>query len=253
MKNMKKVFICAALLGLAFITGCTEQVSGPSNQGSDVAMRTEIDNSGAHSSIPAENRVSSFATADSIVVLQAAFICSNMMIRSDISDSDSQSNLSENLMRPEQFILYFDANGIQYVSERLTFPAVYNSARFDVHWAHGRADSLAGAMGPLYLSLFGGTATSIPGATIVIKGFTYVGDVQVPFIYETNMNDAARVFFETPLNVTAGGNAFEVMVKFKTANVFSSKGILMDPHDPHNAAQIDLNLKTALRGSITQM
>ncbi|MFI5263402.1 MAG: hypothetical protein ACHQM6_02690 [Candidatus Kapaibacterium sp.] len=253
---MKKIqcipqFIRAGIFVFALLSfaGCTQNATSPTSGSSDVIMWTDIDNSGSHTTHTSSTTVSPGLSVDSIVVTSAAFVVSNFQVRSDSSDTDPQDNLFSQQIRSEQFLLDFDTNGRQYIGEHITSAGAYHSARFDIHPIAGRADSLALALGPEYLSLFGGTAVTIPGATVIIKGFVYHGETREPFTYTTNITGAGRVNFDHTLNVPADGTPIEVVVKFKTANAFSIGGILMDPRDPRNTATIDANLKSAIHGS----
>jgi hypothetical protein len=239
-----------AVFGLA---SCTENPASPTSGTTNVIMVTAIDNSGGHSSLSSSiNGVSPpGSTVDSIIVTTAGFIVSDFSIRSDTADTDPQDNLFLQQIRPEQFMLNFDIAGKQYIGERQTTAAIYRSARFSVHWASGKPDSLAQALNNTYVTLFGGSATFIPGATIVIKGFVYQGESQEPFLYATHINGALRVIFDPVLNVPASGAPITMAVKFTTARAFSSGGMMMDPRDFHNQAAIEANLPTTLRGSIS--
>ena len=214
-------------------------------------MRTEMDNSVAHSPSRTATHFSPQSYGiDSLQVTSAAFVASNFLLRSDVSDAQPDPNLAEGIIRPEQFILAFDPSGRQYIGERIIFSATYRSARFDIHQAHGKADSLALAMGPLYLSLLGGNATIPAASTIRVQGYVWSNEVQIPFMYATSTSGEGRVIFNSPLAVTTG-SPMEMLVKFHSTKIFmSSSGILMDPRDSRNAAEIDANLKTSLSGEV---
>ncbi len=245
--QLQSAFIGTALLAFA---SCTENPASPTDTGSTVVMRTELDNSVAHSASSQESSQGIGSVVDSLQVTSAAYVASNFMLRSDLSDSPDNSNLSEGFIRPEQFILVFDASGRQYIGEHILFSATYQSARFDIDQAQGRSDSLASALGPFYASVLGGNAVSPAASTIRVQGYLWSHGVRVPFTYATSVSGSGRVIMNKPLVVTPN-SPMEVIVRFTTTAIFTNgSGMLLDPRDSRNTANIDANLKTSLIGDV---
>ena len=237
----------AVLLGLALlgITSCTVSPTSPADSGSNIVMRTQLDNSAVHSTR------SGSGTTDSLQVTSAAFAVSNFMLRSDISDDQNDPNLAEGNIRPQQFLLGFDVSGRQYIGESIIYSATYRRARFDIHPLQGNPDSLSLALGSLYGSLFRPGEDVPANTTIVIRGYVWQSGIQMPFTYRSAVTGSGSVFFNQPLVVTAG-SPMEVLVSFSSQTAFTDgSGMIMDPRDGRNAAAIETNLKGALKASVS--
>ncbi len=230
---LRMALFCA--FSIAAFSGCTESPSSPTGESSNIRFWTNIDNSGASSSM---------GSISSIEVTSAGFAASGFALRSDSTDSGELASILE--FRSEQFILGFDVACKQYVAERLTPPGTYLTTRFDLHPLFGSNDSLRASAGPFFSSLFGGSSDN---KTIVLKGNILSGESVMPFVYISTITGAERVRFDKPLIVDGNGGTIEMMVRFRTAAVFSSGGILMDPRDTKNRAAIDANLRMALAGN----
>ena len=236
------VLSCMTLLGIG---SCTQSTTPIDASGSNVAIRTEADIAIIHSSHATEK--TSEAGVDSLQVISAAYAASNFMLRSDISDDQTDPSLNEAAIRPPQFLLAFDASGRQYIGESIVSAGTYKRARFTIHPLQGRADSLALALGPLYSSLFSAAPAN---STIVIKGFVWKSGVQMPFTYTSSMTGNGTVQFEHPL-VVGFGSPMEVLVRFSSQIAFTDgTGAILDPRDGRNAAAIEENLKTALKAFV---
>lgn len=246
---MKKLFLYASAIVIGAIsvgmTGCTQTSSSPYESSSVVAVRTEVDNS-----IPTfskeytkgSNPSGIGGSVDSISVTSAAFVASNVLLRSDISDAVPDQNLAEGLIRPEKFILLFDASSRQYVGERIIFDATYRRVRFDLLPVTGKSDPAFTYADPIYVSLFAGTNN-----TIVIQGYLWEHGAKFPFTYSSASLRSEGALFDTPL-IVAGGAPMEVLLRFSTASTFTNElGSLMDPRDMKNASTIDANLKVSVK------
>ena len=236
------------------LVACTETSSSPSSTGSDVAIRTELDNAVAHSAIVKGKQISlgsSSSNVDSLQVTDAAFVVSNFMVRSDVSDEQSSNDLAMGFIRQEQFLLCFNVLGRQYIGEHTLYSATYRSARFDIHPLVGSSDSLVLALGPTYLSLFGQSTTTPSSATILINGYVWKDGMKMPFTYRSNTTGGGRILFSTPIQVTSDSPQ-ELIVRFHSSTVFTDgSGGLMDPREPGNAAAIDEHLKLSLQGDVS--
>jgi hypothetical protein len=239
---MKKLYLYVQVLiiGIASleIVSCTEPSSSPFQNGSVVAVRTELDNSFSASSVlsPADED-----TADSLGVTSVAIVAKNVFLRSDTSDTYSDPNLSEDLIRPEKFIMRFDESGRQYVGERLITAATYRRARFDIVPINSQTDSAIFAADPVTAAQFSGT-----NITIIIQGNIWRNNVAMPFIYRSSAMGSGQALFSEPLVVTSEAPK-EVLLRFSTFAAFTNKGIWMDPRDSRNAAAIEANLKVSVK------
>lgn len=250
---MKKILrnqfmIRAALAGFMIfaVASCTEPPTSPADSGSNVVMRTQLDNSTVHSSSAASN-------LDSLQVISAAYAASNFMLRSDLSDDRSDPNLAEGFIRPPQFLLAFDAGARQYIGENIIYAGTYRRARFDLHPLQGSPDSLAVALGPLYRALFEGSENTAGNTTIVIRGYVWKDGIRMPFTYSSRASGNGSVYFDKPL-VVVPATAMEILVRFSSSAAFTdSSGAVMDPRDGKNAAAIETNIKEALKADLNNI
>ncbi len=247
----KKSIFQSALVGLALfgIESCTVNPTSPTDGGSNIAMRTQLDNVVVHSGLSGHASTPDFGSVDSLQVTSAAFAASNFTLRSDVSDDQPDPNLAEGNIRPPQFLLAFDVSGRQYIGESIIFSSTYRRARFDIHALVGSPDSLAFALGPLYTSLFK-ASTDIPAnTTIVIHGNVWKSGIQTPFTYRSAYTGSGSVYSDQPLVVTTG-SPMEVLVRFSSQTAFTDgTGMILDPRDVRNAAAIEANLRTSLKAS----
>ena len=245
--TFRQIFAFAVLFGLVGgIESCTQSSAPPDANGSNVAMRTEADYSVIHTSVqsPSKNATGSI---DSLQVTSAAFVASNFTLRNDIFDAQSDQNLTEVFIRPPQFLLAFDASGIQYIGEAIVPTGTYNRARFDIHPLQGRSDSLMMGLGPLAPSLLAGASGN---STIIIHGYIWESGQKMPFIYTSSVAGNGSVLFDQPL-VVSTGLPIEIIVRLSTQKAFMDpSGVIIDPRDGRNTAIIEKNLRSALKANL---
>ena len=243
---LKAAFISISAIGIA---SCTDSPSSPSQSGSSVVMRTQLDNTVTHpfQGLTENHTRALGALADSIQVTSAAFVVSDFELRSDANDIANE-NFSEETIRREQFLLAFDANR-EYIGERIVLADSYLRSKFTIHPLVGKSDSLALSMGPLYTTLF---ANSVADNTIVIHGFVWKDGLKMPFSYSSKASGSGSVVFDSPLVIAAGAGQTEVLIHFSGARAFSTgEGTLMDPRDSKNTSGIESNLKVSLSASMS--
>jgi len=253
MKKLKVIHAMqAAVVAFALfsLSSCTDTPSSPSQSGSGVVMRTDLDRSivrpvGSSS----ENQTRGFGSyVDSLQITHTAFVASNFTLRSDAADN-TDDNFSEETIRSEQFLLGFD-EGRQYIGEKIVLGGTYLRAKFNLHMLQGKSDSLALAMGPLYTTLFASAAAE---NTVIIHGFVWKDGFKMPFVYNSQISGSESVLFDRPLVIASGTGQTEVLVYFNTSNAFSTgEGFLMDPRDSRNASGIDINLKHSLKARFNE-
>ncbi len=254
---MKKLFteknlFQAALYSVAVlgIASCTVNPTSPTDGGSNIAMRTQLDAVTIHYTFSGHALPPGFGSVDSLQVTSAAFAASNFMLRSDLSDDQPDPNLAEGSIRPPQFLLAFDVSGRQYIGEAIIDAYRYHRARFDIHPLHGNPDSLSLAFGPIYNMLFRANEDVPANTTIVIGGYVWQSGNQMPFTYRSAVTGSGNVYFDQPLVVTTG-SPMEVLVRFSSQIAFSDgTGAILDPRDGRNGAAIEANLKGALKASV---
>lgn len=244
---LQAVFVAFAIFS---VSSCTDTPSSPSQSGSGVVMRTDIDRSVVHPiGSSSENQTRGLgAYVDSLQITHTAFVASNFTLRSD-AEGSVDDNFSEETLRSEQFLLGFD-EGRQYIGEKIVLTGTYLRAKFSLHMLEGKSDSLALSMGPLYTTLFASAAAE---NTVIIHGFVWKDGFKMPFVYNSQISGIESVPFDRPLVITSNALQTEVLVYFKTSNAFSTgEGFLMDPRDSRNAAGIDINLKHSLKARFTE-
>lgn len=209
---------------LAAFSSCTTP-SAPVTQGTDIAIWTQVDNSGAHSAHGAIQPVA-VQTVDSIYVTSASFAAGNLELHTDTSDAEQLEKMNIVQIRAELFALGFDISGSQYMGDRTAPAQTFTSIRFN--------------LAPRYDQNFSGNS-------VIIAGTVISNETVQPFTYTSSMSGSIRGVFDTVLVVPANGSPMQKIIRLHTKDLFNSGGMLMDPRDPNNAKAIDANMQKAIR------
>jgi hypothetical protein len=240
MKTLSLRLIPASLVLVfaPFIIGCgAEPATGDSESSAAVTVRSDLSSMAYSSGSDGfTSRSASGRTVDSLEVTRAMVVVSDLKLHGVGGDGGEQIGP----LQTGQFLMVFDQGYYHHISYVSVLAGTYPRVKFEVHRLEGDLDSLR-AIDDMYREF----VTYGPTSTVIIQGYTYRGDVKLPFVFSTALVLNGQFFFDTPLSLEDGMQQ-ELRVRFVSQTAFEVDGAVLDPLDANNRAAIENNL----RGSV---